>query len=198
MLEPTTPSWAKRTLCPFIETRWSLMSYLCLNIAMQWAIFIRVTCYHCETLWHVVCGTWEHASWRTFLFSHEELVKGLRDRCAAGFRDRPFILKGLFTTLGEQGTTPGVTRLKLDVFHRLILLGELSELDLFSCVWDMIKSWGAPPKPLLKNKPAWCRLPPSCSFCCSTKPPLPSSFCEWDAVPGSVLYFLLVCVPYVF
>lgn len=57
------------------------------------------------SLWHVVtcclesCGNWEHASWQTFLFFHEEykLLKGLRDRGLAGFRDRPFILKGLFT-----------------------------------------------------------------------------------------------------
>lgn len=61
------------------------------------------------SLWHVVtcclesCVNWEHASWQTFLFFHVEyepskgLRGGQRERGVTGLRDRPFILKGLFT-----------------------------------------------------------------------------------------------------
>lgn len=105
-LETNTLFWTRCTLCPFIEKQWALMSYLCLNIAMQWAIFYQSDLL---SLWHVVtyclesCVKWEHASWLTFLFFHGEcnFLRGLRwgrrDRGVARDRDWPFILKGLFT-----------------------------------------------------------------------------------------------------
>lgn len=132
------------------------------------------------SLWHVVtyclesCVKWEHASWLTFLFFHEEcnFLRGLRwwrrDRGVARDRDWPFILKGLFTMVISAWGTGYNTRyqgIKARSVQRVFVLFGLNELHyvvvvggFFLCVRNMSKwkSRGTLSMPLLKKRSWLC------------------------------------------
>lgn len=171
------------------------------------------------SLWHVVtcclesCVNWEHAGWQTFLFFHVEykpskgLKEGQRETGVVGFRDRPFILKGLFTTVisawgtGYNARYQGIKARFVQQAYFFCWTYWVAFGGFCWCVWKMCLSENPEEHyqcQYLKKKLAWCQLPPLCSFFCWTKPSLQSSFCEWDTIPGSVPSFLLVCVPCVF
>jgi len=172
-----------------------------------------VTC--CDILSGVVCkpGARQLTDFSVLPWGVQAL-KGIargtkRDRGVAGLRDRPFILKGLFTMVisawgtGYSARYQGIKARFVQQAYFLVGL----ELHYFSflCVRNVFKwkSWGTLSMPLLKEEAGSVFSFHRCALfffccCCWTKSSLLSLFCEWDTIPGSVLSFLLVCVPYVF
>lgn len=99
-----------------------------------------------------------------------------RDRGVAGLRDRPFILKGLFTTVISAWGTGYNARyqgIKARFVQQAYFLVGLTEMHFFFfCVWEMCLSENPEEHyqcHYLKKKLAWCQLPPLCSFRCWTK-----------------------------
>ncbi len=136
------------------------------------------------SLWHVVtcclesCVNWGARQLTDFsvlpcgVQALEGIERGTkRDRGVAGLRDRPFILKGLFTTVISAWGTGYNARyqgIKVRFVQQAYFLVGLTEMHFFFfCAWEMCLSENPEEHyqcHYLKKKLAWCRLPPLCSF----------------------------------
>lgn len=144
------------------------------------------------------CVNWEQPADRLFcssMWSWHPWVSGRereRERGVAGLRDRPFILKGLFTAVisalgtGYNARYQGIMSHVMSWTHWVALF--------FFCVWEMFLSENHEDHYLchyLKKKLATVGFHHCAFFSEQTR--LCSSINEWETIPGSVLSFLLVC-----